>query len=49
MTTASSRHMGGVNLLMSDGSSRCVADSINVYVWGSLGSRNGGEVISEDL
>jgi len=47
MTTASSRHPGGVNLLMSDGSSRFVSDDISVLTWRALGSRNGDEVISD--
>lgn len=49
MTTASSRHQGGVNLLMSDGSSRFVRDDIGVNIWRALGTRNGDEVISESL
>jgi prepilin-type N-terminal cleavage/methylation domain-containing protein/prepilin-type processing-associated H-X9-DG protein len=49
MTTASSRHKGGVNLLMSDGSSRFVTDDIGVNVWRALGTRNGDEVISESM
>jgi prepilin-type processing-associated H-X9-DG protein len=49
MTTASSRHKGGVNLLMSDGSSRFVTDDVSVIVWRGLGTRNGDEVISESL
>jgi prepilin-type N-terminal cleavage/methylation domain-containing protein/prepilin-type processing-associated H-X9-DG protein len=49
MTTASSRHQGGVNLLMCDGSARFVIDSVNVNVWRAIGSRNGSEMIYEDL
>ena len=44
--TARSFHQGGVNALMCDGSVRWVSSSINKNVWRSLGSRNGGEVIS---
>jgi prepilin-type N-terminal cleavage/methylation domain-containing protein/prepilin-type processing-associated H-X9-DG protein len=49
MTTSSSRHPGGVNLLMCDGSARFVADDISVSTWRALGSRNGDEVISESF
>jgi prepilin-type N-terminal cleavage/methylation domain-containing protein/prepilin-type processing-associated H-X9-DG protein len=48
MTTASSAHAGGVNLLMADGSVRFVKSSINLQAWWGLGSRNVGEVISSD-
>jgi prepilin-type N-terminal cleavage/methylation domain-containing protein/prepilin-type processing-associated H-X9-DG protein len=47
MTTASSRHPGGVNLLLCDGSSRFISNDINILIWRALGSRNGEEVISE--
>jgi len=44
----SSRHPGGVNLLMGDGSVRFVKDSINLATWRGLGTIAGGEVISSD-
>jgi prepilin-type processing-associated H-X9-DG protein len=47
-STASSRHSGGVNLLMADGSVRFIKQTISVPVWQGLGSRNGGELISSD-
>jgi prepilin-type processing-associated H-X9-DG protein len=47
-STASSRHPGGVNSLLADGSVRFIKQSISVPVWQGLGSRNGGEVISAD-
>ena len=43
-----SRHPGGVNLLLGDGSVRFVKDSISLTTWRALSSRNGGEVISSD-
>jgi prepilin-type N-terminal cleavage/methylation domain-containing protein/prepilin-type processing-associated H-X9-DG protein len=49
MTTASSRHSGGVNLLMCDGSAKFVRDEVNINIWRAIGSRNGEEVISEEL
>ena len=44
----SSRHPGGVNLLMGDGSVRFVKDTTNIGTWQALGSRAGGELISAD-
>ena len=43
-----SRHPGGCNVLMADGSSRYVKDSVNVLTWRSLGSTTGSEVLSSD-
>jgi prepilin-type N-terminal cleavage/methylation domain-containing protein len=47
-TTADSKHPGGVNLLVADGSVRFVKSSISQQTWWALGSRNGGEIISSD-
>jgi prepilin-type N-terminal cleavage/methylation domain-containing protein/prepilin-type processing-associated H-X9-DG protein len=47
-STASSRHPGGVNVLIADGSCRFIKNTINVSVWQALGSRNGAEIISSD-
>jgi prepilin-type processing-associated H-X9-DG protein len=47
-TTANSRHPGGVNTTMTDGSVRFFKSSINLATWRALGTRNGGEVISSD-
>lgn len=41
-------HPGGVNTLACDGHVVFVKNSVNVLVWQSLGSRNGGEVVSAD-
>jgi prepilin-type N-terminal cleavage/methylation domain-containing protein/prepilin-type processing-associated H-X9-DG protein len=43
MTTANSYHPGGVNLLMCDGSVRFVSDGIDIFVWNSVGTRDGKE------
>ena len=41
-------HPGGVNILFGDGSVRFVKDSISRTTWWSIGTRNGGEVVSSD-
>ena len=46
--TARGMHPGGVNALLCDGHVQFVKNSVNVSVWQSLGSRNGGEVVSSD-
>jgi prepilin-type N-terminal cleavage/methylation domain-containing protein/prepilin-type processing-associated H-X9-DG protein len=47
MTTASSRHSGGVNLSMCDGSVRFVLDTVDMQVWRGIGSRNGKEKVPD--
>jgi prepilin-type processing-associated H-X9-DG protein len=42
-----SRHTGGVNVGMGDGSVRFVPNGINLVAWRAMGTRNGGEAISE--
>ena len=44
----SSRHAGGVNMLMGDGSVKFVKDSVSLPAWRGLGTIAGGEVISAD-
>jgi prepilin-type N-terminal cleavage/methylation domain-containing protein/prepilin-type processing-associated H-X9-DG protein len=46
--SARSRHPGGVNVSMADGSVRFIKDSINVRTWLSLGTRSAGEVVGSD-
>lgn len=45
---ARSRHAGGVNSLLGDGSVRFIKGSINSQVWIGLNSINAGEIISAD-
>ncbi|HET6574061.1 MAG TPA: DUF1559 domain-containing protein [Fimbriiglobus sp.] len=46
-TTASSAHTGGVNVSMCDGSVRFVSNSIPLFNWRAMGSRDGGEVFTD--
>jgi prepilin-type N-terminal cleavage/methylation domain-containing protein/prepilin-type processing-associated H-X9-DG protein len=43
-----SRHPGGVNALMADGSVKFIKNTVDTVTWQALGSRNGGEVVSSD-
>jgi prepilin-type N-terminal cleavage/methylation domain-containing protein/prepilin-type processing-associated H-X9-DG protein len=49
MTTASSNHSGGVNILFCDGHVDWVSASVDIEIWWSLGSRNGGETSASRL
>ena len=44
VVTSRSYHMGGVHVLLMDGSVRMIANSVELDVWQSIGSRAGGEV-----
>jgi len=48
LTNASSNHPGGANVLFADGSVKFVKSSTNRPIWWSLGTRDGGEVVSSD-
>jgi prepilin-type N-terminal cleavage/methylation domain-containing protein/prepilin-type processing-associated H-X9-DG protein len=43
---SASRHAGGVNVCLADGSVRFVAEDINPDTWSALSTRAGGELIS---
>lgn len=45
MATARSWHPGGVHVLMGDGSTRFVQETIAQPVWRAFGTRNGGELV----
>ncbi|MGE3822050.1 MAG: DUF1559 domain-containing protein [Isosphaeraceae bacterium] len=46
--SARSRHPGGVNVTMADGSVRFIKDTVNQRTWFALATRSGGEVLSAD-
>jgi prepilin-type N-terminal cleavage/methylation domain-containing protein len=43
----SSNHTGGVNAVLGDGSVRFVTNEIDLNLWRALGSRNGGEIVTD--
>lgn len=43
-----SRHSGGVNVCMADGSVKFIKNTIAPQTWWALGTRKGGEVVSSD-
>jgi prepilin-type processing-associated H-X9-DG protein len=47
-SAARSRHTGGVNIAMCDGSIRFIRNSIALQTWQAMGTMNGGEVFSND-
>jgi prepilin-type N-terminal cleavage/methylation domain-containing protein/prepilin-type processing-associated H-X9-DG protein len=47
MTTSTSYHAGGVNLLMCDASARFVSDNVRLDLWRAIGTRDGEEVVGE--
>jgi hypothetical protein len=44
--TARSYHPGIVNVVLMDGSTRSIAENIDLLVWRALGTRAGGDVVS---
>jgi prepilin-type processing-associated H-X9-DG protein len=45
--TARSRHTGGVNVALCDGTARFVNDSIAWATWQALGTSRGNEVVGD--
>ncbi|HEX6984600.1 MAG TPA: DUF1559 domain-containing protein [Planctomycetaceae bacterium] len=45
--TSRSHHTGVANVALADGSVRGVSENIDLFVWRGLGTRAGGEVVSE--
>ena len=48
MYNLSSRHPGGANVLMCDGSVKFLKDSINMQTLWALGTRAASEIVSAD-
>jgi prepilin-type N-terminal cleavage/methylation domain-containing protein/prepilin-type processing-associated H-X9-DG protein len=49
MSANSAHGGGGVNLALCDGSVRFVSNTISMFTWRALGTRNGGEVLGSDF
>lgn len=47
LSTARSRHPGGVNVWMCDGSVRFIQNSVTLATWRALATRSGGESVSD--
>ena len=47
LSTARSRHVGGVNAWLCDGSVRFVSNSIDLQTWRTLATRNDGQVVED--
>jgi len=47
--TARSKHTGGVNVAMGDGSVHFVSDGVSLATWRAVGTMAGGEVIGNDF
>jgi prepilin-type N-terminal cleavage/methylation domain-containing protein/prepilin-type processing-associated H-X9-DG protein len=48
ITSATSNHPGGANVLFGDGSVRFVKSTIAMNIWWALGTKAGGEVVGSD-
>jgi prepilin-type N-terminal cleavage/methylation domain-containing protein/prepilin-type processing-associated H-X9-DG protein len=49
MTTANSKHTGGVNVVFCDGSLHFIPNTIDIAVWRAIGTINGKEIVDEDF
>lgn len=47
LTAARSRHIGGVHVLLCDGSTRFISENIDYLIWQGLASRAGSEIIGD--
>jgi hypothetical protein len=47
--TARSYHVGGVHVLLGDGSARFVANAIDGLIWRGLGTIAGNEIVSDSI
>ena len=46
-STANSLHVGGVHVMMGDGSVKFASSSVSLAIWRGIGSRNGGEITTD--
>jgi prepilin-type N-terminal cleavage/methylation domain-containing protein/prepilin-type processing-associated H-X9-DG protein len=44
---ASSRHTGGVNVLLGDGSVHFIQNGVDLNTWRAMGTRNGGDIVND--
>ena len=49
VAAARSRHTGGVNATLCDGSVRFVRNAVSLATWSAMGTRNGGETFEADF
>jgi prepilin-type processing-associated H-X9-DG protein len=49
MQLARSRHTGGVNAALCDGSVRFIRNTISITTWRALGTASGGETLGNDF
>ena len=47
LTSARSRHTGGVHVLRCDGGTQFISDNIDTSIWQAIATKQGGEVIGE--
>ncbi|TWU62070.1 DUF1559 domain-containing protein [Crateriforma conspicua] len=47
LVTPGSHHVGGIHVLMADGSVNFQSESIDMQTWWAMGSRNGGEIATD--
>ncbi len=45
MTTASSHHVGGVNIAFMDGATRMISEGVDLATWRALGTRGNAEQV----
>ena len=45
MTSASSHHVGGVNISFMDGSTRMISEGVDLITWRAIGTRNNAESV----
>jgi hypothetical protein len=46
---ARSLHFGGVNVCFGDGTVKFVNSAVDLKIWRAIGTRNGGETVTDEL